>query len=70
MLVTTSECGLVMRPVESVSVCLSVCPVRALLLKALSYKLHFWCASTSLEYLGSSSHMKVIGSRSRSQEQA
>ena len=46
---TTRECGVIMRPIAFVSVCvcvcarvcLCVCPVRALTIKSLELKLHF-----------------------------
>jgi len=64
-LVTTCKCGSVMSSValDYVSVCLCVCPVRAPPLKNLDMQISFSAISRP------SSHIKVIGSRSRSRSQ-
>ena len=48
---------------------LSVCLIRALTFECFLLECYFWCASTHSECLKSDSYIKVIGSRSRSQEQ-
>ena len=48
---------------------LSVCLIRALTFECFLLECYFWCASTHSECLKSDSYIKVIGPRSRSQEQ-
>ena len=64
---TTCECGGVMHLVESV--CLSVCPVRALTFESLDLGTLFFVCRYIFRISRSSSHIKVIRSRPRSQEQ-
>ena len=50
-------------------VCLCVCPVRALTFESLDLQTSFLVCKYIFKILRSSSYVKVIGSRSRSQEQ-
>ena len=64
VIVAGCECGMVLFSVASVCVfvCLSVClSVVLRLLEILTYKVHFWHANTSSEYLGRVYIVKFIG---------
>ena len=61
--ITTRECGVVMRSVTSVCVCVSVCPIRALIFENINLENLFLVRITLSEHLCQG---RVSRSRSRS----
>ena len=69
IIIATHECGVVIVSVASVRVCVCVSVCRALTFESLGLETSFLVRRSFFTMPRSSSYVKVIGSRSRSQEQ-
>ena len=65
VIVTTHQCGVVMRSVASVSVCVSLCHVRALTFEGIDLQTSFWYSGAPSECLGKDHVSRSWVSRSR-----